>query len=62
MKTFSLAGVLWTSITIFATSNAMAIETLPVGNPGNTPDSTGFGEVAYRYRIRKARSLQRPIR
>jgi len=32
---------------------AMTIETVPVGNPGNDPDDTGYGAVAYAYNIGK---------
>jgi formylglycine-generating enzyme required for sulfatase activity len=30
-----------------------SLETVPVGNPGNAADSTGYGAVAYQYRIGK---------
>jgi formylglycine-generating enzyme required for sulfatase activity len=32
-------------------SAAITIATVPVGNPGNAPDTTGFGSVAYSYNI-----------
>ena len=32
---------------------AVEIETVPVGNPGNSPDNTGYGAVDYEYRIGK---------
>ncbi len=32
---------------------AAAPETVPVGNPGNTADTTGYGAVAYKYQIGK---------
>ena len=32
---------------------AITIDTIPVGNPGSAADSTGFGSVAYPYRIGK---------
>ncbi len=32
-------------------ANAALIDTVVVGNPGNAPDSTGFGNVASNYRI-----------
>jgi formylglycine-generating enzyme required for sulfatase activity len=41
----SLAGV----GTVLA--QAITIATVPVGNPGNAPDTTGFGEVDYTYNI-----------
>ncbi len=34
-------------------AGAVAIEWVPIGNPGNAPDSTGYGAVNYRYRISK---------
>src|ERR1700722_8048356 len=34
-----------------AASAAITIATVPVGNPGNAPDATGFGEVDYAYNI-----------
>ena len=34
-----------------ADARAVTIDTVPVGNPGNAADSTGFGSVAYDYRI-----------
>ncbi len=30
---------------------AVTIPTVPVGNPGNLPDTTGYGSVSYHYRI-----------
>ncbi len=39
----ALAGVL----------HAAAPETVPVGNPGNKADTTGYGAVAYEYKIGK---------
>lgn len=33
--------------------HAVTIETVPVGNPGNAPDSTGLGTVGYPFRIGK---------
>ncbi len=37
----------------WAASNGLAvtIPTVPVGNPGNLPDTTGYGSVSYHYRI-----------
>jgi formylglycine-generating enzyme required for sulfatase activity len=32
-------------------AHAATIPTVPIGNPGNAPDSTGFGAVGYNYRI-----------
>jgi hypothetical protein len=34
-----------------AASAAITIATVPVGNPGNAADTTGFGEVDYAYNI-----------
>ena len=34
-----------------AASASITIATVPVGNPGNAPDTTGFGEVDYNYNI-----------
>jgi hypothetical protein len=34
-------------------SDAITIATVPVGNPGNAADSTGFGSVPYTYNIGK---------
>src|ERR1700733_13176904 len=34
-----------------AASAQITIATVPVGNPGNAPDTTGFGEVDYAYNI-----------
>lgn len=36
---------------VSAASAAIIIETVPVGNPGNAADSTGYGSVAYSYNI-----------
>lgn len=44
----------WTAITGLSASAASAvvsIPTVPVGDPGNAADSTGFGSVAYPYNI-----------
>ena len=34
-------------------TQAVVIDTVPVGNPGNAADSTGYGSVAYLYNIGK---------
>jgi formylglycine-generating enzyme required for sulfatase activity len=42
------------TITALGATVAMAgvtIPTVPIGNPGNAPDSTGYGSVAYTYNI-----------
>ncbi len=39
------------SILCAATASAIVIPTVPIGNPGNAPDSTGYGSVAYAYNI-----------
>jgi sulfatase modifying factor 1 len=40
-------------VAIGGAAQAAVPETVPVGNPGNKPDSTGYGAVAYEYRIGK---------
>lgn len=47
-------GAAVAAVTALGTSVAMGsitITTVPVGNPGNAPDSTGYGAVAYAYNI-----------
>ena len=44
----TLLATLWP-----ARASAVNIETVPVGNPGNAPDNTGYGAVDYVYRIGK---------
>lgn len=34
-----------------STASAIVIPTVPIGNAGNAPDSTGYGSVAYTYNI-----------
>ncbi len=34
-----------------AASGSITIPTVPIGNPGNAPDFTGYGSVAYEYNI-----------
>jgi len=46
---FLCAGVLWTGPTALAAP--ITIDTVPVGNLGNSADTTGFGAVSYRYNI-----------
>src|SRR3712207_3504497 len=49
LLTFFLAAIL-----IPLAAQAVVMETVPVGNPGNGPDSgTRIGDVAYNYRIGK---------
>jgi len=43
------AGLLWTGAT--AAAAPITIDTVPVGNLGNSDDTTGFGAVSYRYNI-----------
>ncbi len=38
---------------LVCTAQALDIEMVPVGNPGNTADNTGYGAVDYEYRIGK---------
>jgi sulfatase modifying factor 1 len=45
--TVAVFAVLGASIT----SAHITIPTVPIGNPGNAADSTGYGSVAYRYNI-----------
>src|SRR5688572_21140746 len=52
MKSHLLAGLILVTLTS-SFSRAVEIETVVVGNPGNAPDSTGFGAVPYRYRMGK---------
>ena len=60
MKTRTLipvVAVLFAALTPVSQSRAQSplvnIETVLVGDPGNPPDSTGYGSVAYAYRIGK---------
>jgi formylglycine-generating enzyme required for sulfatase activity len=46
----ALASVLTVTV---ATAQAVSIVTVPVGNPGNAADTTGYGAVAYIYNIGK---------
>ena len=46
-----LPSALYVVVTCVAISNGIVIETVLVDNPGNFPDVTGFGDVAYEYRI-----------
>jgi formylglycine-generating enzyme required for sulfatase activity len=41
------------AFTLAAAAHATVPETVPVGNPGNKADSTGFGAVSYEYKIGK---------
>jgi formylglycine-generating enzyme required for sulfatase activity len=52
MKATTFGGFLGT-ILVCAVSHAATIFTVPVGNPGNPPDDTGFGSVSYVYDIGK---------
>lgn len=40
-----------TGLAVSTASASITIPTVPIGNPGNAADSTGFGAVAYTYRI-----------
>ena len=57
MKATSTYGVLLGIILFSAVSHAATIPTVPVGNPGNPADTrydaSGFGSVAYSYRVGK---------
>ncbi len=48
-KAVALAAVTLTGGAICA--QPITIETVPVGNVGNAPDTTGFGAVGYNYNI-----------
>lgn len=42
-----------TTLTVSTASALITIDTVPVGNPGNANDSTGYGAVSYNYSIGK---------
>jgi sulfatase modifying factor 1 len=57
---FSVRGVTRTAVVVAAllllaagAVQAVVIDTVPVGNPGNGPDGTGYGSVAYSYNMGK---------
>jgi sulfatase modifying factor 1 len=59
-KVFSFIGVLVLLLTAAVAAQAVTIDLVPVGNPGNAPDTvvmndgtTGYGEVDYPYQIGK---------
>ena len=53
-KKLMTATLIVTTVVLFAgQAQAVNIETVPVGNTGNLPDSTGYGAVAYGYNIGK---------
>jgi Sulfatase-modifying factor enzyme 1/BD-FAE/PEP-CTERM motif len=43
--------VLALCLTVSSAAHAVTIDTVPVGNPGNAADSTGYGAVSYAYNI-----------
>jgi formylglycine-generating enzyme required for sulfatase activity len=47
----ALALVVLSAAAFAAPASAVTIPTVPVGNPGNAADSTGYGAVGYDYRI-----------
>ena len=47
-----LAGVLMPAAGQ-AGADALKIKTVPVGDPGNAADTTGYGAVAYKFQIGK---------
>jgi len=57
MKTTKLCASLLATLVAISTAQAVTIDLVPVGNPGNLPDTrynaTGFGSVANSYQIGK---------
>jgi len=52
-RVFQIVCVAVTVASLGASAWAVNIETVPVGNPGNPADSTGYGTVNYQYNIGK---------
>jgi sulfatase modifying factor 1 len=50
-KMYGLFAAVALALLAGAASASITIATVPVGNPGNAPDTTGFGEVDYTYNI-----------
>ena len=50
-KMYGLFAAVALALLTGAASAAITIATVPVGNPGNAADTTGFGEVDYAYNI-----------
>jgi formylglycine-generating enzyme len=50
-KMYGLFAAVALALLAGAASAQITITTVPVGNPGNAPDTTGFGEVDYAYNI-----------
>ena len=57
MNAIRVAGLLFVAVFCTASAQAVTIDLVPVGNPGNAPDTrygaTGYGSVGYNYRIGK---------
>jgi formylglycine-generating enzyme required for sulfatase activity len=57
MKPTSLIALFWAAFFFCGVAQAVTIDMVPVGNPGNAPDTryvrTGVGSVAYNYQIGK---------
>lgn len=51
MRVFAVAVVLAGMLATLIEVEAVTIPTVPVGNAGNAADTTGYGAVAYDYRI-----------
>jgi formylglycine-generating enzyme required for sulfatase activity len=46
-------GAVPTALVLVGVGHTATIELVPVGNPGNSPDNTGYGAVGYEYYIGK---------
>ena len=53
MRASSLVALSLVAFLFSGSAQAATIATVPVGNPGNPADNTGFGSVGYNYRIGK---------
>lgn len=49
-RVFAIAAIALLCLGAAAQAN-ITIATVPVGDPGNTPDTTGYGSVGYTYNI-----------
>ena len=52
-KLVTICAVLFLMLTVSGVAQAIAIDTVSVGNAGNLADSTTYGSVAYNYNIGK---------
>jgi formylglycine-generating enzyme required for sulfatase activity len=52
-RVLSILSVLYLFVTTSVAAQSIAIDMVPVGNPYNAPDTTGYGEVDYSYQIGK---------